>query len=290
MLKKFAIFLMILIIISIINPTQTQEREKSDNHQAKLNEILKKTAEYCERLKQIALNFVCHENITEMIYSYNKKLVYKKIAVSSGLVWTTELKLKKSIKNSYVYDYQMVKRGEELTEKRILLKENGKEKHEKDAELKIERLTSEYLVYGPVGFLSSYWQKFFNYEIIGQENIEGKKTVVVKASPNEPREENYNFGKIWIDENDFSVLKIEWEPRSVKGFEDRVSSSVGTLKRNLSWIVFYNIEKNGIKFPSQQFIEETFILETGSKHPKYEVSFIYDDYKFFTVETEVKYR
>jgi len=288
MLKKIAIFLMILIITGIINPSQTQE--KPDNNQAKLNEILKKTAEYCERLKQMALNFVCHENIKETIYSYNKENVYKKIADSSGFFWTTELKLKKSIKNSYIYDYQMVKRGEELTEKRILLNENGKEKHEKDAELKIERLTVKYLVYGPVGFLSSYWQKFFNYEILGQENIEGEKIVVIKASPTEPRDENYSFGKIWIDENDFSVSKIEWEPRSVKGFEDQVSSSAGTLKRNLSWTVFYHVEKNGIKFPSQQFIEETFMLETGSKHPKYEVSFIYDDYKFFTVETEVKYR
>jgi len=290
MLKKSAIFLMILILSGIINSSQRQKSQNPDNHQAKLNEILKKTAEYCERLKQMALNFVCHENITETTYSYNKEKVYKKTDASSGLVWTTELKLKKSIKNSYVYDYQMVKRGKELAEKRILLKENGKEKHEKDAELKIKRLTFEYLVYGPVGFLSSYWQKSFNYEILGQGNIEGKKTFVIKASPTEPREENYNFGKIWIDENDFSVSKIEWEPRSVKGFEDQVSSSAGTLKRNLSWTVFYAVEKNGIKFPSQQFIEENYILETGSKHPKYEVSFIYDNYKFFTVETEVKYR
>lgn len=285
-----AIFFSFFILLFILWHSTYGQEVKRENNQSKLNEILEKTTIYCERLKKKALFFVCHENIKEKTNHYDRKRVYRRIESSGEHVWTTDLKLRRAKTNSYLYDYQLIKKEKEIKETRILLKENGKEKHEKNAKLKIKRYTSKFLVYGPVGFLSRYWQQHFNYELISQDCIDGKKAVVISAVPKAPREENYNFGRIWVDEDDFSILKIEWDPKSIKNYEEKIPSSIGDLKRNLTWTVSYGVEKKGIKFPSKQFIEEVITSHADKKHPKYIVNIIYENYKFFTVETEVKWR
>lgn len=41
--------------------------------------------------------------------------------------------------NHLLYDYQLVKTGEKIEEKRILLEENGKKEHIPDASLEVQR-------------------------------------------------------------------------------------------------------------------------------------------------------
>lgn len=295
-MKKLFSFLAVLIlslalffVFNLGSLSFSQERA-TENDQAKLKEILKKTADYCERLEKMALHFVCHENIDESTYTYKRVETVSadqfRSPTSSSRV---SLRLKKKKENLYVYDYQMIKKGDMREEKRILLKENKKEKHEENAELKTQRFMAKYLVYGPIGFLSRSWQSHFTYEIVGIEDIEGRRTVIINAIPKEVREENYYSGKIWVAENDFSILKIEWDPNYIKGYEEEVSSAAGTLKRTLSWVVYYEVEKNGVRFPSRQLIEEIYKTIEDKQHPKYTLSIVYDKYKFFTVEYEVKY-
>ena len=267
----------------------SQELSARDD-QPQLKDILKHTAEYCEKLKKIALDFVCLEKIEEKIHAYKRVDTVSISEISSATRFVhAGLKLKNTKTKTYVYDFQMIKKGDKQEERRILLKEGRKEKHVENAELKIKGFKAQFLVYGPIGFLSRYWQQHFNYEIIGPDELNGKKAIVISASPTEEREDNYNFGKIWVDDNDFSILKIEWDARYIKGFEERVSSGGSGIKRSLSWSVFYELEKNGIRFPSGQLIKETLITEGGREHPGYTATFVYDNYKFFTVETEVKY-
>lgn len=288
-LKSAFTFLIFFFVFASGSLSFSQETTK-ENDQAKLKEILEKTADYCERLKKMALHFVCHENIDEKIFTYKRVETVSadqfRSATPSSRV---SLRLKKKKENLYVYDYQMIKKGGKKEEKRTLLKENKKEKHEENAELKIQRFKAKYLVYGPIGFLSSSWQNHFNYEIVGTEDIEGRKTIIISASPKKQREENYYSGKIWVAENDFSILKIEWDPKYIKGYEEEVSSAAGTLERTLNWVVYYEVEKNGVRFPSRQLIEEIYKTIEGNQHPKYTVSVVYDNYKFFIVEYEVKY-
>ena len=194
--------------------------------------ILKQTGEYCERLKAMAFDFVCHENTVEETTQFQKTTVYKRTEASSEWLFVTELKPRKTTKKTQVYDYQMIKKGDRKEEKCILIEDNGRKKHE----------------------------------------------------------ENNSFGRIWIDLEDFSVLKIQWDPRSIEAFRPEVVTSVGELEREVDWSVEYGIEKNGVKFPSRQAIEERLISQTGKKHPKSAVTVVFDNYKFFTVETEVEYR
>ncbi len=286
MRKKIIYLILFLFLLNTGNLCPFQ-KSTAEINQEKLKNILKKTSEYCDKLKKMALYFVCHENIEEKIYFYTKtrSIVSEDYAASTPIA-KVNLKQKRMKRRTYIYDYQMVKKADKQKEKRVLLKENRKEKHVENAKLKIQGYTSKFLVYGPVGFLSYYWQNHFTYEIIGNDEINGIKTIVISASPMQPREENYYFGKIWVNENDFSILKIEWDARSLEGYKKKVSSGV---TKNLSWEVFFEVEKNGVRFPSRQIIKDIYLTEAGKQHPRYLTTFVYDNYKFFTVETEVKF-
>ena len=256
----------------------------------KLENILKKTQEYCERLKKVVFDFVCYEKIREKVFLYNKKTATKMIEGSGGRYLVTELKLRRTKTRTFLYDYQMIRKGGEGFEKRILLKENKRNKHQENAQLKLQRFEAKYLIYGPVGFLSTYWQDFFDYKIIGEDAVDGRSAIRIEVAPNSFREENYSFGNVWVDKMDYSILKIEWDQRSIKDFKDKVESRAGDLKRTVVWGALYGVDKNGIRFPSRQYIEETYASLSGKKHTKYTVDIVYDNYKFFIVETEVKIR
>ncbi len=282
----YALFIMGIVTAGL--PAQAPSRASAEDA-ALLKQVMQKTGDYCERLKAVALDFICHENILENTYFYNKKSSYRRSDVAGEMIYSTQLQLRRVQDKSYVYDYQMIRKEEERYEKRDLLEENGKKKEKKDAKLKLQRYYAQYLVYGPVGFLSHYWQQHFNYTLNGRELLEGRNTLVIMATPTEEREENYSFGKIWVDASDFSVLKIEWDPRSIPGYSEELDSSIGNLKREITWSVTYGIEKNGIRFPSHQKLEEILINHTGNRSPKYEVIIRYDRYQFFIVETQIKY-
>jgi hypothetical protein len=255
---------------------------------AKLKKILEAAGDYCEQLKTMALNFICHENIREKTREFEKMLLFRLGPDKPRrFLALDDLRTVKTVKNSYVYDYQMIKKGDDFKEKRDLLEENGKKKSKKDVELQTLRMSAKYLVFGPVGFLSKSWQPRFQYEIVGAESIHKKNSIVIRAVPREIREENYCFGRIWLDESDSSILQIEWEPQSIANLKEAVESSIGELKRKITWTVAYDIVKNGVRFPMAQSIKEIYITKSGKEHIKYEAEYIYDKYKFFTVKTEV---
>lgn len=277
----------ILLFLLIGGLSGSEGSPVSDRPQ--LEQILAKTGEYCSRLKKMAFDFVCKENIKETTNIFQRKKVLKRTESSSDLMEVTELSLRRARNKTLLYDYQMIKKGDKIEEKRILLEENKRKKNEKDAQLKIQRYWAQYLVFGPAGFLSKSWQDGFRYSLVGEDVIDGKKTIIVQASPSSLRDENYNFGKIWVDAENSSILKIEWDQKSIQNFKEEVDSSIGDLKRTVTWAVFYGMVKNGIRFPSRQIITEHLISHTGQKHIKYKVTIDYEDYKFFTVETDVKY-
>jgi hypothetical protein len=51
----------------------------------------------------------------------------------------------------------------------------------------------------------------------------------------------------------------------------------------------YGFEKNGLRFPSRDQTEEAYLKKDGKKYIRAETAIIYKDYKFFTVETDIKY-
>ena len=284
-LHPLLLFLSFLIAISGFvfslphNPRKTKDPEILDT-------ILEKTGEYCEKVKAIALFYVCKERVADERHLFGRRNLLK-FSMS-----TLEDMMPRRIRTkAYTYDYQLIKKGEEPKEQRILLEEDGEKKYEENVEFRPVKYSGRYMVYGPVGFLSKKWQEHFDYKIVGKDVIDTKKSIIIESTPKWEREANYNFGRIWVDEKDFSILKIEYDPRSIKDYEDELTQSpIGDLSKKVIWKTHFGVEKNGVRFPSQQLIQEFYVNSKGEELLIEKITFRYEDYKFFIVETEVKYK
>ena len=271
-MKKLKTFISILlfIIISIQSFSHIENSEKKD--QAELELILKKCAEYCERLDNVSLHFICQEKITEEILKGNIGFV---------------------VRNIYIYDYQLIRKANKIVEQRILIKENGRKKNDLDAQLKTSRFHHKYIVFGPIGLLSQEEQKNYEYKILKEVTYKKDKAVILEALPKFPGEFNALYGKIWIRKKDFAILKIEWNQESLENFEDieKLAEEL-EAKPLITFISEYEFEKNKIRFPNKYSIEESYLprFVVGEKIIWSQTTVIYDNYKFFIVETEVKYQ
>lgn len=142
---KTIIILVFILIISQTSLFFAIDRAPSLvlSRQDLLEDVLHKAGDYCDRLKRIALHFVCFEEIRENIH-HPFSLKDSPNWIKS---WSTE-------QNNYVYDYQLIRKGVEIGESRILLKENGKSVEVKRAPLKTKRFYFRYVILGPVGLLA----------------------------------------------------------------------------------------------------------------------------------------
>jgi hypothetical protein len=275
---------------------------KDSKDRSELKEILKGCAEYCEKVEKSAFFFVCRENIKEVIYQYPGGRGIGVVATrgtSSSKTGPVDSRVVRQyrtlsppsvIKNDYIYDYQLIQRGQTIRENRTLLEENGKETNVKNASLKTKRFYSERSGLGPVGFLSRRWQDLYNYKIIKRQTSDGVRVVVIEAKPKEKIEGKPNFGKIWVDEEDFSVMKIEIEQESLAGFEElKKESEKSGLIPIITVTHDYDIKKNGLRFPSKTTFKED-LKRVGARVIKLSrLDITYDNYRFFTVEVEVKH-
>lgn len=250
----------VVFLVLCLHPNQKKDKE------AELGIILKNCAEYCERLANSVLFFICEEKITEQI-KYSKK-------------------------NVYVYDYQLFRKGDQVKEQRILIEHNGEKKHEENARLKTRFFSHQNIIFGPIGLLSSYWQPHHDYRILKEVNFKGDKTIIIEALPKPESAIDHLYGKIWVRKSDYSIMKIEWDQESIGGFEyvEELAEKLRAEPR-ISLAAEYGIAKNKIRFLSKYSLDEVYIAKRGRR--RYERSktvVLYDDYKFFTVETEVKYK
>ena len=278
-MKKPGIFLSIPVFVILAIQVFSQQADSNSTGQEELETILEKCAEYCDRLGHSVLFFVCREKITEQISRRHTTLPKGLERIPQTFAFTTT--------NVYVYDYQLYRKGNDIKERRILIEENGKKKHEENTTLKTRVFEHENVVLGPIALLSSYWQAFHDYRIIKEEKFKGDKTLILEAVLKPEYTFHHLCGKIWVRESDFCILKIQWFQRSIRGYEI-VEERARRLRAepHLTLLAEYDYEKNGIRFPSKYSIDETYIIEGRGKYQKSKTVVLYDDYKFFTVETE----
>jgi hypothetical protein len=250
--------------------------------------ILAKTAEYCRKLESVAFDFICREEISEKIdpnLEVSRPLVpnwtYTRVYVGGRVP---------DFKNTYVYDYQCVRADRTIREVRTLLEENRKKKNESNAPLKTAVFVFGNVIQGPIGLFGEQIQGFYEYKISGSDKIGGRKVILVDSLPrlNDPDAKNL-FGKAWIDAETFDILKIEWSEKRVGNYDIfRKRAEKFNRKPRLTLRSEFSVEKNGIRFPSKLSIEEAYLNERGRAFVRSETTVIYKDFKFFTVEVEVK--
>jgi hypothetical protein len=246
-----------------------------------LERILEKTEIYCRRLGKVSLDFVCRERIDERQFDPPRQM--------SGVSGPASLRRVTSV--SLEYDYQLIRKGESIEEKRTLLMEDKQPRNEPDAALKTRLYKHRHLVFGPVGLLSEFWQPKHTYAYLGEEKVDGEKAYVIEASPAGPAEPGLVYGKAWIRQKDFAIVKIEWDQRSLGNY-DMILGMAKTLGRQaepqVSIVGYYGLEKNGIRFPDRLVVHEDYRSTRGTFRVS-EATVRYGSYRFFVVDTEVRY-
>jgi hypothetical protein len=138
--------------------------------------------------------------------------------------------------------------------------------------------------------MSQAWQAYHDYKLIGEETIDNEKVVVVEATPNSFLIAPHCYGNVWIKEDDGSVLKIVWDQRSLGNFQSAEEwAKIHDAEPQITAYSEYGFEKNGLRFPSRSYTENAFIDKDKRKFISGAILISYKSYKFFTVETEVKY-
>jgi hypothetical protein len=255
--------------------------EKQNIEQATLREALKKIGDYCTRLKNGAYHFVCLEEISEKI-DYSQDIQEEYIIE----------------KNKYLYDYQLIKKNGLTKESRILLEKNGIKKHEINAQLETSVFRHKNVLMRTVELFSGFGADVNDFRIIKEETFHGDEAIVIEAVPKASYsrmlpagfQPSYLYGKIWVKKDDFSILRIEWSPKVIRDFKniEELAEKYGA-ESCITIISEYKYEKKGIRFPSRFFVEEAYIDRNGRIFIRSETDIIYKDYKFFIVETEIKY-
>ncbi len=287
-MKKKVVIISFFILVVFSFPIYSQRTDSDSTDRSELETILKKCAEYCERLSNSVLFFVCKEKIKEEIYQGAPVTV--RTVTSSGSYVVRSGGGQNFKKNTYVYDYQLIRKENKIKESRILLKENGKKKNEKNAQLKTRIFEHKNVIMGPIGLLSEYWQQYHDYKIVKEEKFKGEKAIVIEAVPKYGLQLHQLFGKIWVRKSDFSILRIEWNQQAIENYE-KIEEIAKKLKAEplITLVSEYAFEKKGIRFPSRYSIQEVYILRRGRRFLRSKINVTYEDYKFFTVETEVIY-
>ena len=256
----------VLLFIAALccSPTPLGPQEQRD--EARLAAILKKSAEYCRRLDKAALDFTCLEEVKETTHFYTP---------------STDI---------YLYDYQFVRKGEEIRERRNLVSVNGKKSNVRDTPLNTASFQYKNVLFGPIGLLSEYWQAYHDYEIVGEEAIRGTAVLIVEATPKPDPPVTHPYGRIWIKPDDGSVLKIAWDQKSLGNYKLAEEWGLANdAEPRITAFTEYRFEKNGLRFPSLNHTDEAYIRKDKRKYTGAEISTTYRGYKFFTVETSVKY-
>jgi len=260
-----------------------------------LESILKKAADYCRKLEASVLDFVCREEVVEKVDSSrdtDKPLVLQNEWDWINGGWATNLVYRKvrPAKNTFIYDYQYVRANRVLRETRTLIELNGKKFNEPDAPLMTTSIAWRNALFGSANLFSTLSQRRYSFRIVGTDKFEKRPVLVIEAKPGLDDPDPFCLsGKAWIDPETVEILKIEWTQKPAERaeiFAQREEKIKGKLRLTLR--TEFRAEKNGIRFPSKLSVEEAYINERGRAFVRSETNVVYKDFKFFTVEVEVR--
>lgn len=281
-----------------------QEKPAADSADFKWDVVLKAARAYCGRLEQAALDFVCREEVVEILKTGRDDLE-RGIRVSGAGDVAFGGRSSMAIQRpdygraadmvketSSIYDYQFVRRDGKVTEKRDLLTRNGKKPQARDDPSGTQAFKYADVLMSPVRLLDERFQEFYDYRLAGPDEIEGRKAWIVAVIPRFSLVGAYLGGKIWLDRESAAVLKIEWDPSTFDNYDKIVlrAKSFNAEPQVVSRTEF-GYEKNGLRFPSLDSTEEAYLIGAGrTKFVRASTTIVYKDYKFFTVETQSDFK
>lgn len=284
------LYLLALALFSLtVESMSAFEQARGANSTMDLSTILKKAAEYSSKLESVIFDFYCLEKIEETIDPLLDVLKPYELTID----WTRVLPgagQPRKIMTLYTYDYQCLREGGKIREKRILLEKNGRKENVPDAALQTASFVFGNSQLAPVSLFAERYQSSYDYSIVGTEKIDKVLAVILEVKPKTGAvEARCSYGKAWIDSATADILKIEWRDTRV-GNEDVFKKRGAKFLRTprLTMQSELKAEKNGVRFPSALNIEEAYVNEKGRAFVRTKVKVVYSDFKFFKVEVEVK--
>ena len=267
----------------------------------KIADVLAKAAEYCRKLESSAFDFVCREEIRETIDpKLDSKAVgatrdpgstnYLPPGASNYIGPTLVISTVNKIKRSFVYDYQCIRAGRTIRELRTQLEENGKKKVRANAELQTSVVVFGTALLGPVGLFGERFQPGYSFTFAGKDKVGKIEVIVLDAEPKPGAPPTRNlYGQAWVDPVTGNILRIEWSENRVGHFDifQKRGEKFGRTPR-LTIRSEFSAEKNGIRFPSHLTVEEAYLNDKGKVFVRSKTDVVYKDFKFFTVEFEVR--
>ncbi len=244
----------------------TEEKEQQDI----MAKILVESGQYIDKMKKSSIYFFCEEDIMETFDSYPPR----------GKQTFT--------KSHLIYEYQLVQNGDKLEETRKLLGKNGNRQNLPDTTSNLNLATSscryEKLIFGPFDLLHRGNQPDYYYKILKEDILWDEPVWVMEALPLASMDQP--SGVLYIGKKDYSVLKLEWSPRTIRSINlIRERSRSFGAKPVITFYLEFKVKKNGVRFPSRYYLRES-----------YDVSYTYDklildvkfrNFSFFIVGTEV---
>jgi len=274
-------------------------------YSSELKKILEQGAAYAERLSGAAMDFVCEETIKTTNYALYlpEKTVADEAKTSVSSSGAGELIMVtgrprilarnpyETKTNRFICDYQMIKKGERIEERRILMKENGKSVESAHKSLDDKQYAVLRPLFAPLAVLTVDRQKSYDFRFTGDETIESKPAAVIEAIAKPGAVTGTPAAKIWIDRVSFRILQCETQGLPVEGYGSvfEEASKIGISPVSTMTTTFGEA-KNGVLFPTRVSLRIDYPVNVWGigKRAKVETDIRYDKYKFFTVDTENK--
>jgi hypothetical protein len=249
---------------------------------ADLDDLLEQAAAYCDRLSQTVMDFVCRERVEEWLYP--------RAGLVRSFARPRALYTGRRETHRFVYDYQLIRdRAGAIRETRTLLKKDKKDLNLPGARLETRLFWHSGIVMGPLGLLSREKQKDHDYRVLREDRIGDERAFVVEAVPKPGARSDHLIGTVWLRLGDGGVLKIEWDPASIENYTAVEQTAARfEMEPRIVMTSEFAFEKNGIRFPSRFTIKEIY-KKSLLRFERSEIDVLYDQYKFFTVETRVKF-
>jgi hypothetical protein len=270
--------------------------------------VLKAAREYCRLLERAALNFVCVEEVSEIIDTSRdgRRDAVERLptpAVVSGEINTGSSrfggrgdikfssKLPNKHKNTYLYDYQLTRKGGTIKESRVLLEKNHKKASAREAPPQTGALQYADILLAPIQLLDERFQEFYSYRLLREDMLNGENVWLLEVMPRISAGDRYLGGTIVLRQKDFRILRINWDPTTFGGYEN-ILRTAGTYKAKPQVVSYteFGYEKNGVQFPSVDETEEAYLGKDNTVFVRAWTRIAYKEYKFFTVETETVVR
>ncbi|MBN1196438.1 MAG: hypothetical protein JXA62_03440 [Candidatus Aminicenantes bacterium] len=218
--------------------------------------ILDGTAAYCDRLEHAAFRFTCLERVKQRSRRWGR--------------------------HDFVYDYQVIKEGEQIRERRILKQKDGESISLSDVESN-RRFSAELFSFraalAPIYLFGADFSHRFRFAVTGKRNILGRPAweVTVFRRPDSPlpaplliRKQNNQAGlapaegetrvvAAWIDREDFSVLGFQVYPAGIASYNGMVEAAFRQgLKVKARDIHIFGLLREGIRYPTRTEITLTY--------------------------------